>query len=221
MERKDPREGGTPVTIAPERPTHVADDVEADAAKPASDLLATAEVLWDVLPGHRVEIIGGLLIVTPPADANHGRALTKTMRPLIDAGLDDGDTELMQAVGVWFGEDDYAVPDFSIVDADIEDHLIEFNCYAASAFRAVLEVTPKNRRTDLVEKRMSYAMVGIAVYIIVDRSKRVVRLLTEPEGRDYTKEAVFQSGEKFSLPESVGAAVELEVDHVLGMRPRE
>jgi hypothetical protein len=117
MERKDPREGGTPVTIAPERPTDIAEDVEADVATPASQLLVATEVLWDAPPDH--------------------------------------------------------------------------------------------------------AMARIAVYVIVDRTKRVVRLPTNPEGRDYRTETVFQSGEKFSLPESVGAAVEREVDRILGMRSRE
>jgi hypothetical protein len=59
-----------------------------------------ANSLMEQLPGYRVEIIGGLLTVTPPPDAAHARTLTKLMRPFLAAGLDDGELEVLQGVGL-------------------------------------------------------------------------------------------------------------------------
>ncbi len=44
-----------------------------------STLLREAERLADKLPGYRVEIIGGELIVTPPPDGPHGESLTELL----------------------------------------------------------------------------------------------------------------------------------------------
>ena len=90
-------------------------------------LIAEANRLMDRLPGYRVEIIGGQILVTPPPDGPHARALTKLMRLFLAAGLDDGETEVLQGIALWLPTDteDYAIPDLAIVDSDFDDHLIE------------------------------------------------------------------------------------------------
>lgn len=75
-------------------------DGEPERPEPES-LLESANRLSEQLPGHRVEIIGGVITVAPSPDGAHGRALTKLMRPLIEAGLDDGESAVIQGVGVW------------------------------------------------------------------------------------------------------------------------
>jgi Uma2 family endonuclease len=210
MEAKDPRKGGTPVTIAPERPVDVA------PAWAPETLLAAADEVWERLPGYRVEIIAGQLLVTPPPDFAHARALTKIT--LLAAALDTVDSHVVQGVGVWFGSDeDYAVPDLAIVDADIEERLVAYNCYDPAVFRAVFEVTSRNRSTDLVAKRAKYAAAGIPVYVIVDRKAQVVLVLGNPQEGNYQDQSTHRRGESFKLPESVGTPVEIEVDVALGI----
>ncbi|MFI1018129.1 Uma2 family endonuclease [Streptomyces sp. NPDC020965] len=180
-------------------------------------LLDEAENLRKRNPGQRVEIIGGVLIVAPPADGAHGRALTKLMRPFMMAGLDGGETEVIQAIGVWLpsGPHDYAIPDLAVVDADVEEHLMEFNCYAPSAFRLVLEVTSSDYQADLRNKVTAYAEAKIPVYVIVDRKHQRLHVLTDPADNEYAHHRIHAPGEQVTLPESIGAEVKLDVEALL------
>lgn len=180
-------------------------------------LLQEANTLMEQNPGYRVEIIGGILTVTPPADAPHARALTKLMRPFVAAGLDDGETEVLQGVGVWLptGPEDYAIPDLAVVDADIDEHLIENNCYDPVVFRLVLEVTSTNYNQDLRAKVSAYADADIPVYVIVNRKHTRVHVLTNPVASDYASHQVYAPGQKVTLPASIGAEVTIDVAALL------
>ncbi|MFI2368305.1 Uma2 family endonuclease [Streptomyces sp. NPDC018833] len=180
-------------------------------------LLEEADRLIERLPGYRVEIIGGVLTVTPPADGAHARALTVLMQPFMLAGLAGGETEVLQAVGLWLpdGPEDYTVPDLCVVDADFEDHLMEFNCYDPAVFRLVLEVTSSNYRQDLRNKVAAYAMARVPVYVIVDRKHTRVHVLTAPIANEYDSHEVYAPGQRLTLPDSIGAEVELDVAELL------
>ncbi|MGW1295328.1 Uma2 family endonuclease [Streptomyces sp. NPDC002533] len=180
-------------------------------------LLETANRLTEQLPGHRVEIIGGVITVAPPADGPHARALTKLMRPFISAGLDDGESEVLQGVGLWLpgGPQDFAIPDLAIVDADFDEHLRKNNSYDPACFRLVLEVTSGNYQNDLRNKVTAYAQAKIPVYVIVDRKHGRVHVLTEPLPAGYDRHEVYAPGQQAPLPASIGAEVSLDVDEIL------
>ncbi|MFH8474689.1 Uma2 family endonuclease [Streptomyces sp. NPDC018000] len=180
-------------------------------------LLETANMLMEQHPGHRVEIIGGIITVAPPPDGPHARALTKLMRPFIAAGLDDGETEVLQGIGLWLpgGPEDYAIPDLAVVDADFDEHPVENNCYDPAVFRLVLEVTSSNYNNDLRNKVAAYAEAKIPVYVIVDRKHGRVHVLTEPMGGGYDSHQVCAPGQQVTLPASIGAAVTLDVADLL------
>ncbi|MCX5606129.1 MULTISPECIES: Uma2 family endonuclease [unclassified Streptomyces] len=188
----------------------------ADEERPLT-LLEEADQLMERNPGYRVEIIGGILTVTPPAGAPHSRVLNKIIRPFLAAGLDDGETEVHQGVGLWLpdGSEDYAIPDLCVVDADIDDHLVEFNCYDPVVFRLVLEVTSSNYNNDLRAKAAAYAQARIPVYVIVNRKHQRLHVLTEPVGGTYESHRVYAAGELATLPDSLGAKVTLDVDELL------
>ncbi|GAA1218787.1 Uma2 family endonuclease [Kitasatospora nipponensis] len=181
-------------------------------------LLDTADRIAGLLDGHRVEIIGGQIIVTPPASGPHAESLSDLMLPLMAAGLHAEHSRVLQAIGLWLpgGPSDYAVPDLALVDADYRDHRVEYGCYDPAVFRMVAEVTSTNYQTDLKVKPAAYAGAGIPVYLIVDRNSRRVRVLSDPQGGEYRVHAVHHPGQSFTLPGSVGAVVELEVDALLG-----
>ncbi|MFD0277306.1 Uma2 family endonuclease [Kitasatospora sp. NPDC127111] len=183
-------------------------------------LLEAAELISNQLPGHRVEIIGSQITVTPPPNVRHGRSLTKLMRVLFEAGLDDDETEVIQNVGIWLpeGPSDYAIPDLAVLDANSDDHLIEYNCYDPAVFRLVVEVTSSNHSDDLKKKPAAYASAGVPVYVIVDRTNERVMVLTEPQDGEYRVHAVHHPGQTFTLPDSIGASVTLKVDDVLATK---
>ncbi|WP_433547017.1 Uma2 family endonuclease [Streptomyces sp. CA-294286] len=180
-------------------------------------LLEEANALMEQLPGYRVEIIGGLLTVTPPPDAAHANVLTELMIPFLAAGLHSRDSKVLQGVGLWLptGTDDYVIPDLVVADADIDDHLIENNCYDPVAFRLVLEVTSSNYNQDLKAKVAAYADANVPVYVIVNRKHNRVHVLTGPVAGDYAHHQVYASGQQAPLPESIGARLALDVDDIL------
>ncbi|MFE7041881.1 Uma2 family endonuclease [Streptomyces atratus] len=186
-------------------------------------LLDTANSLMEQHPGYRVEIIGGVITVAPSPDAPHARVLTKIMRPFINADLDDGETEVLQGIGMWLpsGPEDYAIPDLAVVDADLDEHLVENNCYDPAVFRLALEVTSSNYNNDLRNKVVAYAEAKIPVYVIVDRKHGRVHVLTEPMGGGYDSHEVYAPGQTVTLPDSIGAPVTLDVDELIRAgRPR-
>ncbi|MFH9041499.1 Uma2 family endonuclease [Streptomyces sp. NPDC017966] len=180
-------------------------------------LIAEANRVMDRLPGYRVEIIGGQILVTPPPDVPHSRALTKLMRPFITAGLDDGETEVHQGIGLWLPTDteDYAIPDLAIVDADVDDHLVENNSYDPVCFRLVLEVTSRNWKNDLKTKVAAYAEAKVPVYVVVDRKHQRLHVLTDPVGDEYATHRFHSPGQLVTLPDSIGAKVTLDVAEIL------
>ena len=180
-------------------------------------LIAEANRIMDRLPGRRVEIIGGQILVTPSPDVAHSRALKKVTRPVEAAGLDENETEVHQAIGVWLpdGPEDYAIPDLCIVEADIEDHLVENNCYDPVVFRLVLEVTSSNWKADLRTKVTAYAQAKIPVYVIVDRKHQRLHVLTDAAENDYGNHRIHAPGELVTLPDTLGAKVTLDVAEIL------
>ncbi|MEU3334370.1 Uma2 family endonuclease [Streptomyces sp. NPDC006668] len=180
-------------------------------------LTAIADEIMERHPGYRVEIVGGHLLVTPSPDAPHARALTGLMIPFITAGLHGDETEVLQNVGLWLptGDEDYAIPDLVIVDADIDDHFVENNAYDPVCFRLVLEVTSSNWKDDLKTKAVAYAKAEVPVYVIVDRKHQRLHVLTDPAGEKYEHHRPYSPGETVTLPESIGAKVTLDVDEIL------
>ncbi|MEU1791324.1 Uma2 family endonuclease [Streptomyces sparsogenes] len=176
----------------------------------------------DRLPGWRVEIIGGVLTVTPIPDASHAVTLTDLMRRFLAAGLHEQATEVAWGVGVWLptGPEDFAIPDLVVVDADIDEHLIENSCYDPVAFRLVLEVTSSNYNNDLRNKVAAYAEAKIPVYLIVNRKHGRVHVLTDPVAGGYDTHRVHAPGEQITLPDSIGAEVTLDVAELLAAGQR-
>lgn len=180
-------------------------------------LIAEANLLMDRLPGYRVEIIGDQLLVTPPPDGPHAVVLTDLILPFATAGLHGADSKVVQGIGLWLPTDteDYAIPDFAVVDADFHDHLIENNSYDPVCFRLVLEVTSSNWKTDLKTKVAAYAEAKVPVYVVVDRKHQRIHVLTDPVESEYATHRFHSPGQLVTLPDSIGAKVTLDVAEIL------
>jgi Uma2 family endonuclease len=180
-------------------------------------LIAEANRLADRNPGNRVEIIGGLIIMSPPPDGAHAAALTDLMVPFIAAGLHGTESMVLQGIGLWLssGAEDYAIPDLALVDADFQEHLVENSCYDPIAFRLVLEVTSSNYQADLRTKVAAYAGSNVPVYVIVDRKHQRLHVLTDPATGEYANHRVHAPGELVTLPDTLGAKVTLDVAEIL------
>ncbi|HET6857234.1 MAG TPA: Uma2 family endonuclease [Streptomyces sp.] len=121
------------------------------------------------------------------------------------------------STGGWLpsGPYDYAVPDLSVVDPGIDEHMVENNCYDPAWFRLVVEVTSNNYNQDLQTKVAAYAESKIPVYVIVDRKHGRIHVLTEPEVNEYDSHRAYDPGQQVVLPESIGAEVTLDAAELL------
>ncbi|MFJ6781904.1 Uma2 family endonuclease [Streptomyces yangpuensis] len=177
-----------------------------------------ADRLSRELPRHRVEILHGRLTVTPPADGLHARTLTRLIVAFHEAGATEAGLDFVQGIGIWLptGPDDYAIPDFSLVEADFLDSRGRNNCYSPEVFRLVVEVTSSNWSDDLGTKAESYATAGVPVYIIADRHHDEVVVCRDPRNGTYRLRTSHKRGTSISVPEEAGVPLELAVDLLLG-----
>ncbi|MGP4044948.1 Uma2 family endonuclease [Streptomyces sp. 2A115] len=175
--------------------------------------IAEANLIMESLPGRRVEIIGGQLLVSQVPDGPHSEALMLFAAPFLQVGL----VRALPGIGLWLpsGPEDYVIPDLSVVDDDYRDHLVENSCYDPACFRLVMEVTSSNWKTDLRTKVGCYAKAKIPVYVIIDRQHQRLHVLTDPAGDEYASHRVHAPGEIVTLPDSIGAKVSLDVEQIL------
>ncbi|MFE3684854.1 Uma2 family endonuclease [Streptomyces sp. NPDC059095] len=176
-----------------------------------------ADLLSSALPGHRVEILQGRLTVTPPPDGSHALALTWLVVAFDRAGAREAGLRYVQGVGLWLPTlpQDFAIPDFSVLDDDFRDAHLGKNCYAPNVFRLVVEVTSSDWSDGLGPKVECYAQAGIPAYVIVDRKHDEVLLYQDPVDGKYAKPQHYKRGQSVPVPEVVGVALELSVDTLL------
>ncbi|MFE2565888.1 Uma2 family endonuclease [Streptomyces mirabilis] len=176
-------------------------------------LIAEANLIMERLPGRRVEIIGGQILVSPAPDGPHSEALMLFAAPFMQLGL----VRALPGIGLWLpsGPEDYVIPDLSVVDDDYRHHLVENSCYDPTCFRLVMEVTSTNWKTDLRDKVSSYARARLPVYVIVDRQHQRLHVLTDPVADRYKVHGIHTADELVTLPESVGGKVTLDVKRIL------
>ncbi|WP_327431156.1 Uma2 family endonuclease [Streptomyces sp. NBC_01236] len=187
----------------------------ASVERPHGDrpLIAEANLIMESLPGRRVEIIGGQILVSPAPDGPHSEALMLFALPFMQLGL----MRALPGIGLWLpsGPEDYVIPDLSVVDDDYREHLVENSCYDPECFRLVLEVTSGNWKTDLRTKVTYYAKARIPVYVIIDRQHQRLHVLTDPTRDSYATHHIHSPGELVTLPDSIGAKVTLDVTQIL------
>ncbi|WP_227025855.1 Uma2 family endonuclease [Streptomyces fodineus] len=111
--------------------------------------------------------------------------------------------------------EDFAIPDFSVVDQDFRDAHVTKNYYAPNVFRLVVEVTSTNWSDDLGPKVECYAQADIPVYIVADRKHDEVLLYTDPADGKYPDPVRYKRGQSVPVPESVGVTLDLCVDTLL------
>ncbi|MCJ0874153.1 Uma2 family endonuclease [Streptomyces sp. AP-93] len=176
-----------------------------------------ADHLSRELPGHRVEILLGRLTAAPPADGRHARTLTRLTVAFHEAGTEKAGLQVLQGIGISLptGENDYAVPDFSLVEADFLDHEVTKNRFRPDAFRMILEIASSNWANDTGTKVESYARADVPVYAIADRRHDEVVIHTDPRATSYRLHRTFKRGMTLPLPDHLGVTLELPVDMLL------
>ena len=153
--------------------------------------------------GYKVEWYSGKIVMQASASAFHNLIISETMRQI--------------PAGKWWALPDMGIgtpgdhrgpqPDIAIVPAG--SLTSDENPVRKEIVAAVIEVTSKTTRSeDYGDKPETYAGMKIPVYVIIDRGRDAIRVLSEPENGRYRVETASPVGKPFTIPEPVSLAIE-------------
>ncbi|MFF2924562.1 Uma2 family endonuclease [Streptomyces celluloflavus] len=164
--------------------------------------------------GSKVEIIDGIIVVTPPPAAPHNRIAVKVQRRLYTVLPEDW--EVYQTLGV--AHPSYGrlyIPDLVVIPDAVVAQLEGGNPVPLTAAELVVEITsPSNASYDRLNKAAAYAQAGVPLYLLIDRfapAGPTVTLYGEPEDNVYQELQKVKFGEEVHLPEPFGLTIDTGV----------
>ncbi|MFE0105149.1 Uma2 family endonuclease [Streptomyces sp. NPDC059009] len=168
--------------------------------------------LWEEMDwpeGSKVEIIDGVITVSPsPANQHHAIA-EKVQRSLYFGLPEDRGIYPTLPVALPLG---VAMPIPDLVVAPVADVATPGTCIPARAAELVVEVTsPGNAHYDRITKAACYARSAIPLYLLIDRwapGGPTITLYGEPTGDVYRTLSACKFGETIKLP----APFDLDLD---------
>ncbi|MFJ6833059.1 Uma2 family endonuclease [Streptomyces sp. NPDC091209] len=172
----------------------------------------TLDVMFEALEkmpvpeGYKVEIVGGNIFMTPQRDT-HWQIIRRIVRLLEDGfGMD---VNVLSDVRIDFpGELNGFAPDVAKVRDGAERNPQGRWRYEDVEFVAEV-ISKKTADNDYGPKRLTYALAGIPVYLIIDPYQGRCHLFTQPKDGDYTTETKIAFGDAVDLTDtSVGLTVE-------------
>ena len=167
----------------------------------------------DAPEGCKVEIIEGIVTVTPPPDNEHNYIAVKLQRKLYSVLPDDWD--IYQTLGTAVpSRSSLFIPDLAVVPDTVvlseSGHFVP-----AAAAELIVEVTSKsNANHDRIKKAETYAKAAVPLYLLVDRHApggSTVTLYGEPKDGVYRVLRAVPFGEEIDLPDPFGFALDTKI----------
>ncbi|RSO13773.1 restriction endonuclease [Streptomyces sp. WAC 06783] len=164
--------------------------------------------------GSKVEIIDGVIVVSPPPAAPHNRIAAKVQRSLYS--VLPKDWEVYQTLGVTHPtRGRLFIPDLVVVPDDVLDRIEGREAVPLTAAELIVEVTsPNNASYDRLNKAAAYAEAGVPLYLLIDRfapAGPTVTLFGEPGNAVYQELQAVKFGEDIHLPEPFGLTIDTGV----------
>lgn len=168
--------------------------------------------LWELhdsldVPGHRAEILGGRIIVSPVPSIRHGQIVTWLIVALNEVCVANGWNRLPQTTLDLPATEERVVPDL-LVYPDDESVAAEWLVPAGRALLVAEVVSPNSRRTDYEDKWASFSGNAIPIYLIIDPFEVTLTLCTEPGDQGYRTIHSLDVGGKLELPEPFGITLD-------------
>ncbi len=172
--------------------------------------LADSERLWQTLdiPGHRVELIDGQIVVSPSASRWHSGAIDRLIDSLIDVKRRNGwEFHTNPAVHI-AATRERLIPDLMVAPKDApgfgDDELLGHGVLLVAEV-----VSPSSRRQDRVAKPRAYAQGRVPLYLLIDQlaEPAMVTLFSDPGEDSYQDCAAAAAGQALTLPEPFGIAI--------------
>ena len=169
----------------------------------------TIEELYESLdvPGHRVELLEGRIVVSPAPIKLHNRIVTWLTLTLGDL-CTERDWDLLTHGTVELSATSERVqPDLFVCPAD-ESTDGEWLLQAKDVLLAAEVVSPSSRRDDYEVKRTGCALSEIPLYLVIDPRESMITLFAGPSPRGYLRSEAVVIGDKLDLPEPFGITLD-------------
>ncbi|WP_030545650.1 Uma2 family endonuclease [Streptomyces albus] len=152
------------------------------------EVLLEGFLALDTPEGFRAELIEGEIVVTPPPEGAHEANISRIIRQVARHSAVDMDVSGNKGLAVPRGGQcvkNHVIPDLTFAEARVglfDDAGAWMPCDEVAM---VVEVTSTRADRDRTAKRHCYARGGIPLYLLADREKNSVTLLSEPGEDDY------------------------------------
>ncbi|MGP4044993.1 Uma2 family endonuclease [Streptomyces sp. 2A115] len=156
----------------------------------------------DAPEGSKVEIIEGVVTVSPPPSEEHNDTAELLQERLYGAIPADCNWGIYQTLGLTLPEtSNVFVPDLCVVPRPALRRGMPVH---ASEAELVVEVTSRsNANHDRIKKTRGYALAGVPLYLLLDpwhSGRPTATLYGEPENGTYRVLASVEYGEELALP---------------------
>ena len=174
----------------------------------------TLQEFWE-LPeppdGSKVELIAGVLYMTPPPDYTHNNAVSRLIRQLTVHlfTIGDGGKLYVPRAAIWTGPATYLEPDLFYVSAEL---LRRLNPNHLETADLVVEViSPGSAIYDRNTKADTYGALGVRELWLIDEKQQSVEVRNQT-GNGFGVGVVFKGSER--LVSQVFPTLELQVDRL-------
>jgi Uma2 family endonuclease len=183
----------------------------ADWAASAEAELADLEQVWQQLdiPGHRIELIDGEIVVSPSANRWHSGAIDELIDALIDVKREHAwriHTNLTVHIAA---TRERLIPDLMIAPDDAPGFNDE-ELLGHGVLLVAEVVSPSSQRRDRVAKPRAYAQGGVPLYLLIDQlaDPPAVTLFSDPHETTYRACDRATAGRPVRLPDPFGIALD-------------
>lgn len=179
----------------------------------------TLEEFWELPepPDHsKLELIAGVLYMTPPPGYLHSNAASQLNRILIDylLKIDDKGVVYLPRAGIVRGPNSWLEPDLFYVAAQTKAFVDpRYPQYLSTADLVIEVISPSSAIYDRNTKADTYAALGVKELWLVDEASGIIELRTL-DGDRYGPSVVFERDDK--LKSKVLKGLEFRVGSVFG-----
>jgi Uma2 family endonuclease len=176
----------------------------------------TLQEFWDLPepPDHsKLELIAGVLYMTPPPGYTHDNAVSRLNRLLSEYLIKSGDkgTLYVPRAAIWTSRNTYLEPDLFYVSAETEAHLEPNNRTTANLVVEVISlgsaIYDRNTKAD------TYAALGVEELWLIDEVQQTVEIRSL-DGERYAVGVAFENGEE--IRSAVLSALSFDVARIFG-----
>lgn len=160
----------------------------------------TLEEFWK-LPepkdGTKLELIAGVLYMTPPPEYTHDNAVSRLLRilPLHLASKKDKGNLYVPRAAIWTSSHTYLEPDLFYVSAELETKMKPG--HRTSADLVIEVISPGSAIYDRNTKAETYGALGVRELWLIDETSETVEVRFR-RGKGFGKKSIFKKGQRIT-----------------------